>query len=110
MSAFAQRITMALDDLVGRTLTWISMHEFLTDLHFDGGFVLRFDGSATYARHGRAVRVPQKERAAVCATRLPAAYREYLWALQNNAIDLTLGARRTITLGDSSPDEVRSRR
>lgn len=187
MSTFAQRITMALDDLVGRTLTWISMHEFLTDLHFDGGFVLRFEGSATYARHGRAVRVPQKERTAVfeqlapalgtavvrtefrahnhvfiafeggvsidvgdiegevvgyeqfevahpqhgkviehdddiawfpplpplaadCAMRLPAAYREYLCALQNNAIDLTLGARRTITLGDSSPDEVRSRR
>ena len=60
MSTFAQRITMALDDLVGRALTWISMHEFLTDLHFDGGFVLRFEGSATYARHGRAVRVPQK--------------------------------------------------
>ena len=57
MSAFAQRITMALDDLVGRTLTWISMHEFLTDLHFDGGFVLRFEGSATYAHAGRSVRL-----------------------------------------------------
>ena len=72
MSKAVQEITMALHDLVGRTLKWISMHEFLTDLHFDGGFVLRFEGSATYARDGRAVRVPQRERTVVFEQLAPA--------------------------------------